>query len=54
MFELIIFLALVTVTAVIGAALREIHDDDPTRSAAYRPPQSHEVDAFAHRDAGLR
>ncbi len=47
MFELMIFLAIVSVTAVIGAALRDIHDDDPTRSAAYVPPASHHSDAFA-------
>lgn len=47
MLELMIFLALVTAVAVIGAALRDVHDDDPTRSAAYLPPSSHRGDAFA-------
>ena len=42
-----IFLAVVTVTAVIGAALRDIHDDDPTRASAYLPPASHHGDPFA-------
>jgi hypothetical protein len=46
MFELMIFLALVAVTAVVGAALRDIHDDDPTRSSAYTPPASHRDDMF--------
>ncbi len=46
MLELMIFLAVVTVLAVIGAALRDIHDDDPTRAAAYRPPASHRDDTF--------
>ncbi|QZY27892.1 hypothetical protein [Nocardioides coralli] len=46
MFELLFFLGLVAVTAVIGAALRDIHDDDPTRSAAYTPPASHPDDVF--------
>lgn len=49
MFELIIFLTAVAVATVIGAVLRDIHDDDPTRSAAYRPPHSHGQDMFGQR-----
>ncbi len=49
MFEFFVFLAAVTFVAVIGAALRDIHDDDPTRSSSYVPPRSHPDDSFSPR-----
>lgn len=46
MIPLLLFWFLVLTTAAVLAVLREVVEDDPTRSRSYTPPRSHPVDPF--------
>lgn len=49
----LIFWTVVFLAGVVAFLIRDVHDDDPTRSSGVQPPRSHHDDPFSHTGASF-